>query len=140
MHKAAAKPRPGNQLLFLPSIFNETLNLLFEAQNYFQSPDDSDTAGMDKSALLFYTDEVSRITLRLTSAMGWLMVRRAVYAGRIDEAQAGDKYRLEGQEVCLMQATEMLKTMPLYLHYLSSDSLSLYERINRLDHLAYGPN
>ena len=37
-----------------------------------------EVAKIDATKRLYYTDEVSRVTLRLTSAMAWLMVRRAV--------------------------------------------------------------
>jgi hypothetical protein len=76
--------------------------------------------------------------MRLTSVMAWLMVRRAVYAGRIEEEKASDSYRLDGAEICLKHLPDALVAMPYYLNYLSERSLNLYERIHRLDGMAYG--
>ena len=85
-----------------------------------------------------YSHEMTRVTMRLTSVMAWLMVRRAVYAGRIDEDKAADSYRLDGAETCLEQAPDVLASMPYYLNYLSARSHDVYTRIHRLDQMAYG--
>ena len=137
MHQFARQVSPDSQLLFLPGVFNESLSLLFEAQQYFQVRGVEDQAGVAPGGRLFYANEMSRITLRLTSAIAWLMVRRAVYAGRIDEAQACDEYRLNGAETCVDPEPEMMQQMPYYLTYLSDRSRNLYERIQRLDAMAY---
>lgn len=125
------------QLLFLPGVFNETLSLLFDAHHYFQSRGIEDQAVLAEPLRLHYSNEMTRVTMRLTAVMAWLMVRRAVYAGRIDEQKASDNYRLDGSEVCLNHKPDILVEMPYYLNYLSERSLGLYERIHRLDRLAY---
>ena len=138
MQQVVRKEAPENQLLFLPGVFNETLSLLFDAHNYFQARGAEEQAKVDPANRMYFADEISRVTLRLTSVMAWLMVRRAVYAGRIDEAKASDEYRLDAQDICLVHEPEILKTMPSYLSYLSTRSLYIYERIHRLDEMAYG--
>jgi hypothetical protein len=138
MHPVARQATPDNQLLFLPGVFNETLSLLFDAHHYFQSRGIEDQAVIDAPLKLHYSNEMTRVTMRLTAVMAWLMVRRAVYAGRIDEDKANDSYRLDGAEVCLNNLPEILEKMPYYLNYLSERSLGLYERIHRLDQMAYG--
>lgn len=136
---ATSEARTENQLLFLPGVFNETLSLLFDAHHYFQSRGAEEQASIAPDKRLFYSSEMSRVTMRLTSVMAWIMVRRAVYAGNIDEQKANDDYRLDGQEIYQVDDPELLAEMPYYLNYLSSRSLSLYERILRLDQVAYGP-
>ena len=139
MHTAMQPSATDNQLLFLPGIFNETLSLLFDAHQYFETRGPEEQSTIDPEIQIAYANEMSRVTLRLTSVMAWLMVRRAVYAGRIEEEKASDDYRLEGQEVCeASEAPELLGELPDYLLYLSDRSTSLYARIQRLDAEAYG--
>ncbi|MDX2094723.1 MAG: DUF1465 family protein [Alphaproteobacteria bacterium] len=138
MHPVARQATPESQLLFLPGVFNETLSLLFDAHHYFQSRGTEDQASIEPQLRLAYSQEMSRVTLRLTSVMAWLMVRRAVYAGRIEEEKAADSYRLDGAESCLEHTPELLDRMPTYLSYLSGRSHDVYTRIHRLDEMAYG--
>jgi regulator of CtrA degradation len=137
MRKAASSQHTESQLLFLPGVFNETLSLLFDAHHYFQSRGAEEQATIAPTHRVFYSAEMSRVTMRLTSVMAWIMVRRAVYAGNIDEAKANTDYRLDGKEVYQVDNKEMLADMPYYLNYLSERSVSLYERVLRLDALAY---
>lgn len=126
------------QLLFLPGVFNETLALLFDAHHYFQARGTREQAEIKKSDRPLYASEMTRITMRLTSVMAWIMVRRAVYAGRIEEDQASRQYRLEASDICRLHDAPALAKMPNYMIYLSERSLTLYERIHRLDEMAYG--
>ena len=137
MHTVARQATAQPQLLFLPGGFNETLSLLFDAHHYFQSRGVEDQATIVPHMRMAYSNEMTRVTMRLTSVMAWLMVRRAIYAGRIEEEKAADDYRLDGTEVCLNHLPEVLQEMPYYLNYLSERSLSLYERIHPLDQMAY---
>lgn len=138
MRQVARHAKNDNQLLFLPGVFNETLSLLFDAHHYFQSRGSIDQAVIPPDMQLQYSNEMTRVTMRLTSVMAWLMVRRAVYAGRIEEEKANDNYRLDGAEVCLNHHPEVLAELPHYLCQLSERSLKIYERIHRLDTAAYG--
>lgn len=138
MRQATSPVTDQNQLLFLPGVFNETLSLLFDAHEYFQARGVEEQASISPDQRLFYSTEMSRVTMRLTSVMAWVMVRRAVHSGRIDEQKAEQSYRLDGQEVYEVDQPEMLRHMPSYLNYLSARSLALYERILRLDQQAYG--
>lgn len=126
-----------NQLLFLPGVFNETLALLFDAHQYFQSRGADEQASLAATERPIYATEMTRVTMRLTSVMAWIMVRRAINAGRIEEEKAAQDYRLDGTEICLEDAQKELEQMPYYLSYLSDRSRSLYERVWRLDQLAY---
>ncbi len=138
MQAATQTPTTDNQLLFLPGVFNETLSLLFDAHHYFQSRGVEDQQTIPESLQVSYSNEMTRVTMRLTSVMAWLMVRRAIHAGRIEEAKAADCYRLDGADICLNQHVGALAEMPYYLNYLSQRSLDLYERVHRLDRMVYG--
>lgn len=136
MRPVARVSESDNQLLFLPGVFNETLALLFDAHHYFQSRGADEQASLTFQERPIYATEMTRVTMRLTSVMAWIMVRRAVHAGRVEEEKAAQDYRLDGTEVCL-EMSEEIASMPYYLNYLSDRSHSLYERVWRLDQLAY---
>lgn len=138
MQQIAAAHQADNQLLFLPGVFNETLALLFDAHHYFQSRGAEDQSALRASERNLYANEMSRVTMRLTSVMAWVMVRRAVHAGRIDEEKAATDYRLNGDDVCLIPPGQQLSDMPYYLNYLADRSHSLYQRVWRLDQMVSG--
>lgn len=135
MRPVAHASNSDNQLLFLPGVFNETLALLFDAHHYFQSRGADEQASLKPTERPVYATEMTRVTMRLTSVMAWIMVRRAIHAGRIEEEKAAIDYRLDGEDICLAEAA--LADLPYYLSYLSDRSRQLYERVHRLDQLAY---
>lgn len=137
MRPVARAGDSDNQLLFLPGVFNETLALLFDAHHYFQSRGAEEQASLKPAERPVYATEMTRVTMRLTSVMAWIMVRRAIHAGRIEEEKAAADYRLDGSDVCLEDAEGNLADMPYYLGYLADRSRQLYERVHRLDQLAY---
>lgn len=136
MRPVARASESDNQLLFLPGVFNETLALLFDAHHYFQSRGADEQATLTVHERPVYATEMTRVTMRLTSVMAWIMVRRAIHAGRVDEEKAARDYRLDGSDIC-REVTDEISDMPSYLGYLSDRSHSLYERVWRLDQLAY---
>ena len=138
MHPIAQEAVPDSQLLFLPTVFNETLALLFDAHHYFQTQGAQEQSSIHQTSRPLYASEMTRITMRLTSVMAWIMVRRAIHAGRIEEQKASQEYRLEATDICALHDAQTLTKLPNYMIYLSERSLSLYERVHRLDQLAYG--
>jgi len=121
--------------VYFRGAYDEAFDLLVEARNYVEN----DVAAFkyadnppDPAAM---TQETLRLTSRLTQVMAWLMAQRAVHAGEIGEEEfIKDKYRLEGQHVCLKRAIdEMEGDLPDGLNDLMDRSYSLYSRINRLD-------
>lgn len=126
------------QVLFLPSVFNETLSLLFDAHHYFQSRGAEEQSAITPMDRPVYAAEMSRITMRLTSVMAWIMVRKAVFSGKLDEELAGERYRLDAADFCLTPKPHVIDNLPYYIGYLSDKSRELYERVHRLDSLAYG--
>lgn len=137
MRPVARASESSNQLLFLPGVFNETLALLFDAHHYFQARGAEEQAALDSKQRPVYATEMTRVTMRLTSVMAWIMVRRAIHAGRIEQEKASKEYRLDGGDICLADSDTLLADMPYYLGYLSDRSRDLYERVHRLDQLAY---
>jgi hypothetical protein len=138
MRQVARQASSENQVLFLPGVFNETLGLLFDAHQYFEARGSEEQDSFEPPLRTVYANEMSRVTTRLTSVMAWLMVRRALYTGELAEAQITEDFRLDAADICLDHQPNALAHMPYYLIYLSERSLALYERIHRLDGMAYG--
>jgi regulator of CtrA degradation len=80
--------------------------------------------------------ETMRMTSRLTQAMAWVMVQKAVHYGELTAAEAcEERYRLGGQDVCLTDQHAEHLDMPPRLRRLMGRSLTVYQRIARLDRM-----
>lgn len=116
----------------LKKTYDETLGLLVETRNYLAYKAPAECRRMPADTSLRVSCEAFRITTRLTQAMAWLMAQRAVHAGEMAlEEACSDHFRLSGHAVCLQDAAN--EDMPAALRSLLARSLSLYERIARLD-------
>ena len=80
--------------------------------------------------------ETMRMTSRLTQAMAWVMVQKAVHYGELTSEEAcEERYRLGGQDVCLTDQHAGHLDMPPQLRQLMDRSLTVYQRIERLDRM-----
>lgn len=119
-------------VLFMPSLFNETMQLLVDAHEYFEQFGNDDQSRIDPHLRTLYSCEMSRITLRLSSIMAWLMVQRAVFSGKIKENEAAS-YALDFAEICSVDNRMLHGVLPSYVCFLLDRSRELYERVMRLD-------
>jgi hypothetical protein len=120
-------------VVFMPSIYNQTMNLLRDAQEYFALFGDEDQQRFGNEDLRnLYNCEMSRITLRLSSVMAWFIARRAVATGQI-AAEDQSHFTLEFQDICRVDTGMMHGLMPPYVCHLLDCSHELYERVLRLD-------
>lgn len=120
-------------VLFMPGVFNETMQLLTDAREYFHTFGEDDQNHIATDLRTLYSCEMSRITLRLSSIMAWIMVQRAVFTGKIEQVDAAERYKLDFQDVCLVDNRMLHGVLPSYVCYLLDRSLELYERVLRLD-------
>src|SRR6185312_192012 len=120
-------------VFLMPGIFNETMQLLTDAHEYFNVFGDDDQQRIESELKTLYSCEMSRITLRLSSIMAWLMVQRAVFTGKIRLEEAVERYGLDFKEVCTVDNRMLHGILPSYVCYLLDRSLELYERVMRLD-------
>jgi len=125
-------------VLFMPAVFNETLGLLFDTHHYFEQCGEEEQLRLPDNYRSAYTGEMSRITMRLTSIMAWIMVRKAIHTGKLGEDEAAQKYRLDAADICLTPIPKDVINLPFYIGELAERSRSLYERVHRLDEQAYG--
>jgi len=121
--------------VYFPGAYDEAFDLLVEARNYVENDVAAFQYADSPPDPLAMTQETLRLTSRLTQVMAWLMAQRALHEGEIGEEEfIKDKYRLEGQRVCLKRAIDDMKDeLPDGLNDLMNRSYSLYNRINRLD-------
>lgn len=121
--------------IYFRGAYDEAFDLLVEARDYVENDVVAFKYANDPPDPLAMTQETLRLTTRLTQVMAWLMAQRAVHEGEIGEDEfVKDKYRLEGQHVCLKRAIdEMEGELPDGLNDLMARSYELYRRIMRLD-------
>lgn len=120
--------------MFFRGTYDEAYDLLVEARNYVEHAVPALKYGAVPPDPVSLTKETMRLTSRLTQVMAWLMAQRAVHEGEIEEEEFGeDRYRLEGQAVCLKRAIEEMDDLPRGLQDLMERSYKLYTRIQRLD-------
>jgi regulator of CtrA degradation len=120
-------------VVFMPRVFNETMQLLGEAHEYFHLFGEDDQSRIESNLKPLYSCEMSRITLRLSSIMAWIMVQRAVFSGKINPDEAAERYGLDFQEICSVDNRMLHGVLPSYVCLLLDRSLELYERVRRLD-------
>lgn len=120
-------------VLFMPGLFNETLQMLGDAHEYFLLFGEDDQSRLEQDLRTLYACEMSRITLRLSSIMAWIMVQRAVFSGKIQPEDAAVHCRLDFQDACLVDNRMLHGVLPSYVCYLLDRSLELFERVVRLD-------
>lgn len=128
---------PTNGVAFFDTTFQEALDLTKEARDYLtdrrRQASEETAPGPDN---LVANCEAMRVTSRLTQVMAWLMVQKSVHAGEMTRMEARDpKFRLSGQEVCKDDAAAQAGDLERGLQSLLARSLSLYERVERLDSL-----
>ncbi len=131
------KPELAQNVLFMPSVYNDAMTLLHEAQDYFTQFGTEDQHSMDRQMRSLYTGEMSRITLRLSCIMSWLLAQRSVVAGEIDKEQSAH-YGLEFKNICQINNEVLHGILPSYVCYLLDSTLELYERVLRLDSQIHG--
>lgn len=125
---SATVPLPFN------GTYDEAFDLLVEARNYVERSLPAFKYGPRPPDPATVTKETLRLTSRITQVMAWLMAQRAVQNGEIDaEEFAHDRYRVEGQSVCLKQAIEKMDDLPAEFSDLMDRSYNLYSRVLRLD-------
>ncbi len=122
----------SQNVLFMPSVYNDAMTLLVEAQEYFSSYGTDDQKKLDASTRTVYACEMSRITLRLSCVMSWILAQRGVVAGQIEKEESAH-YGLEFQHICRIDNKVLHGVLPPYVCYLLDSTFELYERVLRLN-------
>lgn len=126
------KEQNSQNILFMPSVYNDAMTLLCEAQEYFSEFGTKDQKNLDPNTRSIYACEMSRITLRLSCVMSWILAQRGVVAGQIAPEQSAH-YGLEFQNICRVDGRVLHGVLPPYVCYLLDSTFELYERVLRLN-------
>lgn len=122
------------QQAFFRRAYDETMDLMIEARNYMAFVERREREHAGPSTGLRMSCEAMRVTSRLTQVMAWLMIRRAVEEGELDELQAlSEEHRLSGLEVCGDETHGGDEALPGGLRSLMDRSYRLYMRVVRLE-------
>jgi len=121
------------KVLFMPSLHNEAVELLHEAQDYFSEFGAEDQEHLEPHIRSIYNYEMSRITLRLSCIMAWLLAQRSTARDNIKTNNHLANNRLDFQDVCMVDSSLLHGVLPSYVCYLLDASYELYERALRLD-------
>jgi regulator of CtrA degradation len=127
-----ARKNNTGTVVILPGIYDETLALLAEAHDYFYRTE-IEHQQLNPREHMMLTSELSRIAMRLSCIMAWLVARKAVSFGNITQKEAQERFRLDGREVCMHQHIEAESALPDEVTDLLDRSLELYQRVARLD-------
>lgn len=127
------QPDTTGTVLFLPRIYDETMLLLAQSHQYFEHEGALQQRLMGERRRAMFVSEMSRITLRLSCVMAWLLARRAVLDGTLSREAAEEGHILECREVCLHQHIEAESLLPDTMTDLIDRSYELYARVARLD-------
>lgn len=123
----------GGNVFVFPSLFHEAMEMIFDSYAYFEYQDSLDDPAQTQQFQTLMSNEMSRVTMRLTTVMAWLMARKAVLSGQISAEEAAENYRIDGEEYCLESRSDLDHLLPAYMLDLLTRSQQLYERVWRLD-------
>lgn len=129
-----------NNLAFIDSTYREAYRLTEEARDFFLIMDTkARTEHLSPGDVLLQSCEALRVTSRLTQVMAWLLVQKAIEKGEMSPEEASEPcHRLSHHDLCEQEETFFDGTVLPQLDDLLSRSLSLYQRIRRLDRLYDG--
>lgn len=121
---------------FFSRTYDEAVALLHDAHDYIERHQRRETAGHGIPGQAVAAVETTRLVARLTHVMAWLLVRKAVHAGDISEAEALEqRNRLGGQGICLAEGDAESVLPDSRLARLMDRSRRLYVRVARLDEM-----
>jgi regulator of CtrA degradation len=128
--------KSGLTAKLVDSLYVEAMVLADEARSYF------DTAARDDRLALAPVDRVAfsceslKVTTRLMHVIAWLLTQRAVAAGELSRAQAGESERRLGAAAA--SDPVLLPRLPEAAAELIRASEELYDRVARLDSGRFG--
>jgi regulator of CtrA degradation len=118
---------------FLDRTYHEAVDLLTQLRDYLAVPQRELVSPRPVDSLNVAL-ETTRLTAMLTSAVAWLLVRKAVGSGEMTPVEAAKpEHRLAGSVVALTEHPGV--ALPPRLDALHARCRALYARVARLDEL-----
>jgi regulator of CtrA degradation len=115
------------------SLYTEAMLLADEARSYFDSDGQAERQALDPVLRVAYSCESLRVTTRLMHVVSWLLVRKAVAAGEMTEAEGETPERRLGRAGDSELDPARLRQLPPRAVEIIEASRDLYDRVRRLD-------
>jgi regulator of CtrA degradation len=133
-----ADPDPRAELTpkLVDSLYVEAMLLADEARSYFDRAARDDRLALDPVDRVGFSCESLKVTTRLMHIIAWLLTQRAVTAGELTRAQAGETDRRLGPEP--ESDERLLSRLPGPAVELIRATEELYERVGRVDESSFG--
>ncbi|WP_129792513.1 DUF1465 family protein [Sphingosinicella sp. CPCC 101087] len=118
------------------SLYIEAMLLADEARSYFDRAARDDRLTLAPVDRVGFSCESLKVTTRLMHIIAWLLTQRAVAAGELSRAQAGEADRRLGPPP--QTDEQLLPRLPAAAADLIRATEELYERVGRLDEGTFG--
>ena len=129
-HRAELTPK------LVDSLYVEAMVLADEARSYFDRAARDDRLALAPVDRVGFSCESLKVTTRLMHIIAWLLTQRAVTAGELTQAQAGETDRRLGPGPVTDEA--LLPRLPQAAVELIRATEELYQRVGRLDEGSFG--
>jgi regulator of CtrA degradation len=113
------------------SLYVEAMVLADEARSYFDTIGRDDRLSLDPIDRVGFSCESLKVTTRLMHVIAWLLTQRAVTAGELSRAQAGEAERRLGEAP--QTDRDLFPRLPEAAAELVRASEELYDRVSRID-------
>ena len=113
------------------ALYVEAMVLADEARSYFDTIGRDDRLSLDPIDRVGFSCESLKVTTRLMHVIAWLLTQRAVAAGELSRAQAGEAERRLGEAP--QTDRDLFPRLPETAADLVRASEELYDRVSRID-------
>jgi regulator of CtrA degradation len=113
------------------ALYIEAMVLADEARSYFDTIGRDDRLSLDPIDRVGFSCESLKVTTRLMHVIAWLLTQRAVAAGELSRAQAGEAERRLGEAP--QTDRDLFPRLPENAADLVRASEELYDRVSRID-------
>ena len=113
------------------ALYIEAMVLADEARSYFETIGRDDRLSLDPIDRVGFSCESLKVTTRLMHVIAWLLTQRAVAAGELSRAQAGEAERRLGEAP--QTDRDLFTRLPGPAADLVRASEELYDRVSRID-------
>ncbi len=121
------------------NLFREGMDLVEETAAYLDGAGRTEAKALDRAASLTYATESMRLTTRLMQLASWLLLHRAVKEGEMTLTQANREKTKVKLSAADPGPPDMLEKLPEQLQDLIARSMSLQQRVRRLDTTIHSP-
>jgi len=120
-------------------LFREGMDLVEETAAYLDGAGRTEAKALDRAVSLTYATESMRLTTRLMQLASWLLLHRAVKEGEMSLAQANKEKTKVKLSLGDRAGDDTMELLPERLRDLIDQSLSLLDRVRRLDATMHSP-